>query len=252
MSDQGKSNIQAFGAGLFGFVAVIAIGGGALMVHRSQQRKAEAQPVAAGAPIDLGSSMPRAPMSPRPQKERRAESPAPLLGEAEENEALEAPAAPADESNAASPSPEAAPKARSSSRLETTAHLAADGGGSTARAVVSNTVEKEAAPAAKKAAGKKAPLSLDPAAASAVASVHYGATSRSELMGRAAGPVYNIKGGARQASGVTGKLAGDVTDKIAEIRRQLEASGLPADQRAKLQKELDDASKGLEAPAAAQ
>lgn len=254
MSDQGKSNVQAIGAGLLGFAVVMVIGGGALMVHRSQQAKTAHEPVAAGAPIDLGSSMPRPSMSPISHKERRAESPAPLLGETEESEAVEAAPAEAPAGGAAAPSPESAPRARPSSRLETTAHLAADAGRSTAVGVVGNTLapEKEAAaPAPKKALGKKAPLTIDPAAG-AVASVHYGATSRSELMGRAAGPVYNMKGGGRQTGGVTGKLAGDVSDKIVEIRRQLEASGLPADQRAKLQKDLDEASKGLEAPAAAQ
>lgn len=255
MSDQGKSNVQAIGAGLLGFAVVMVIGGGALMAHRSQQAKTAQQPVAAGAPIDLGASMPRPSLSPISHKERRAESPAPLLGETEESEAVEAAPAEAPSSAPAAPSPESAPRARPSSRLETTAHLAAEAGRSTAVGVVGNTLapEKEAAaPAPKKALGKKAPLTIDPAAGAAVASVHYGATSRSELMGRAAGPVYNMKGGGRQTGGVTGKLAGDVSDKIVEIRRQLEASGLPADQRAKLQKDLDDASKGLEAPAAAQ
>ncbi|MDD5302341.1 MAG: hypothetical protein PHS14_04455 [Elusimicrobia bacterium] len=242
MSEQSKSNFQAFGAGLLGFVAVLAIGGGALLVRSSQQAKAGSRPVAAAEPIDLGSSMPRPSMSPASvQKERRAESPAPLMGAEDESEGAEAPA---EASAAAASSPESAPPAKSPApRLEVTQHLDKPGNGSSATAIVRNT----AAPEKPAKAFSHKTLKLDPAgmAPASVASVHYGVTSRSELMGRAAGPVYNFKGkGAVGGSGATGQLADEVNAKVAEIRRQLEASGLPADQRAKLQKELDEAVKG--------
>jgi len=247
MSEQNQSNVQAFGAGLLGFVVVMAIGGGALMVRSSQQAKAGARPEAAGAPIDLGSSMPRPSLSPiSAQEERRAQSPAPLMGEVEESEGPEAPAA--ESAGAAVSSPESAPNAQSpASRLEVTQHLDKTGNGSSATAIVKNTLVPEEPP---KAAGKKAALKLGPAGGGAVASVHYGVTNRSELMGRAAGPVYNIKGGSgKVGSGATGKMADEVNARIAVIQKQLEAAGLPAEQRTKLQKDLEDAIKGVAGPA---
>ena len=253
MSDQTQSNVQAFGAGLLGFVVVMAIGGGALMVRSSQQTKAGARPEAAGAPIDLGSSMPRPSLSPvSAQKERRAQSPAPLTGEVEEAAASEAPAA---ESGAAAAvaSPRSAPNAQTpASRLEVTQHLDKPGSGSSATAVVNNTFAPEEASkaAGKKAFDKKAALKID--TAGAVASVHYGVTNRSELMGRAAGPVYNIKGGSgKVGSGEMGKMADEVNAKISDLQKQLEAAGLPADQRAKLQLDLDNVMKGVTGPAPA-
>ncbi len=252
MSEQNQSNFQAFGAGLFGFVAVMAIGGGALMVRSSQQAKAGARPEAAAAPIDLGSSMPRPSLSPvSAQKERREQSPAPLTGEVEEAEASEAPAV--GSASGAAASPESAAKAQSSApRLEVTQHLDKPGNGSSATAIVNNTLAPEEAPRAadKKALGKKAAPKVDPAGGGAIASVHYGVTNRSELMGRAAGPVYNVKGGSGKVdSGATGKMAADVNAKISEIQKQLESAGLPAEQRAKLQKNLEDVIKGVVGPA---
>jgi hypothetical protein len=251
MSEQNQSNFQAFGAGLFGFVAVMAIGGGALMVRSSQQAKAGARPEAAAAPIDLGSSMPRPSLSPiSAQKERRAQSPAPLTGEVQEE--AEAPEAPAAESSgsAATSSSRSAPNAQTpASRLEVTQHLDKPGSGSSATAIVTNTLAPEEAPkaAAKKPLDKKAALKID--TAGAVASVHYGVTNRNELMGRAAGPVYNIKGGSgKGGSGEMGKMAADVNAKISDLQKQLEAAGLPAEHRAKLQQDLDNVMKGVVGP----
>lgn len=254
MSEQNQSNVQAFGAGLLGFVVVMAIGGGALMVRSSQQAKAGARPEAAGAPIDLGSSMPRPSLSPASaQRERRAQSPAPLTGEVDEAEASEAPAAESGGAAAAGASPKSAPNAQTpASRLEVTQHLDKPGSGSSATAVVNNTLASEEAPkaAGKKAFDKKAALKID--TAGAVASVHYGVTNRSELMGRAAGPVYNIKGGSgKVGSGGMGKMADEVNAKISDLQKQLEAAGLPAEQRAKLQQDLDNVMKGVTGPAPA-
>lgn len=258
MSELTKSNVQALGAGLFGFVAVMAIGGGALLVHRSQQPKAGAPPAAAAAPIDLGSSMPRPSMAPAAQKERRAQSPAPLIGELEPAEAPEAPeAAPSVPSAAAPaessvPSPEAAPNAPSSgSRLEVTQHVGGEDASSTAVGVaaVAAAAEKPGAPLPKKAVRKAAPIP-DATAGAAIASVHYGATSRSELMGRAAGPVYNMQGSAkRPGTAAKGRMADDVTAKISDLQHQLEAAGLPPEQRSALQKKLDEVTKSVADPA---
>jgi hypothetical protein len=258
MSDQNKSNFQALGAGLVGFVAVMAVGGGVLMLHSSHQAKSAATPAPAAAPIDLTSSMPRPSMSPSGmQKERRESSPAPLIGDdgsssdessaSEATEPASAPSAPSAAPRAAAPSPESAPAAKASA-LEVARHLDAERNGSTAEAAVKNTVEEKNAPKPQsKLTGKKAPKLEVPAGDGAVASsVHYGVTNRSELMGRAAGPVYNFKGGkGGEAKAAAGKMADDADGRIADLRRQLEASGLPADQRAKLLKDLDESLKSI-------
>jgi hypothetical protein len=254
MSEQNKSNVQALGAGLIGFVAVMAVGGGALMFYSSQQSRSAATPTPAAAPIDLGSSMPRPSAPPAGfQQGRPQQSPAPLIGDDDASAAAEAPAVPAPSAApAAAPaapaaadlSPESAPAAKASA-LGVARHLDVEGRGSTAEARVANTAgedKSEAKPAAKLSRTPPKTKLVVPAGDGAVAStVHYGVTSRSELMGRAAGPVYNIKGGA-QAGGDTvanRKLATDAQGKIADLRKQLEASGLPADQREKLLKDLD-------------
>lgn len=245
MSEQNKSNFQALGAGLLGFVAVMAIGGGGLMLHSSHRAGSAAAPAPAAAPIDLGSSMP-APSLTRPsiQRERREESPAPLIGEIGEDASEGSSGAVAAE---AALSPESAPTVNFPA-LEASRHLDLEPGSSSAKAVVKNTVEaKKAAAAAPPARKAPAPRLEAAAGDGAVASsVHYGVTSRSELMGRAAGPVYNIKGakGGGSTAG-TGKMADDADGKMADLRRQLEASGLPEDQRAKILAELDAARKGV-------
>ncbi len=244
MSDQGKSNFQAFGAGLLGFVAVMAIGGGALMVHNSQQAKSAAMPAAAAAPIDIGAA-PRAMMGASSvQKEGRAESPAPLLGADEEP--VEAAAAPAGApaaapATAAASATQAAAKAKSAApSLEPIQHQDMSGHGSTAEAIVKNTLapKKEHKGLAKKSSNVEATA----VAPTSLASVHYGVTSRNELMGRAAGPVYNIKGGAKGAAAVNSKMAGDTSASIADLKAQLEKAGLPAEQRALILKQLESAN----------
>ncbi len=253
MSDQTKSNLQTFGAGLLGFVAVVAIGGGALMLRSSGQPPAGSKPVPAAEPIDLGASMPRPPESSAlVRRENRVQSPAPLIGAEGESDAAEAPAAGGRvDAAAAAPSPESRNGDTSAARLEATAHSDSSAGGSTAAAVVKNTVAHKKEKTAKLAVKKTALARMEPAAGGgdAVASVHYGVTSRSELMGRAAGPVYNFKGaGGKAGSVAAGKMA-DAGGKIADLRKQLDAAGLPADQRAKMLQDLDQAMKDLAAPA---
>ena len=253
MSDQNKSNFQAFGAALLGFVAVMAVGGGALMVYSSQQAKVGARAVAAGEPIDLGSSVQRPPSV---LKEQRADSPAPLVGEEDGSEVAQtsvseavadgAASAPQSVTNAQA-SAQSNSEAQAASRLVVTQHLDKPGNGSSATAIVKNIPNPEKAP---KAVSKKSAVKIAQTgggtATGAVASVHYGVTSRNELMGRAAGPVYNFKGGASKgASGAAGKTGGELKTKISDLKGQLEAAGLPAEERAKLMKDLEDANKNL-------
>lgn len=259
MSEQTQSNFQALGAGLLGFVAVMAVGGGAMLVHRSHLAKAGAPPAAAAAPIDLGSDAPR-PIVPPARAERRAQSPAPLIGDTGPEEAEAEAPAPAAAARAAArapepaaPSPEAAPRQEPRTRLQIAEHAESSPGGTSAAAAVAQAEPSEhpKAPAPLKRAAKKAAAAADPADA-AVASVHYGATSRSELMGRAAGPVYNMKGGGpRPTNAATSKMAGDATAQIADLRKQLDAASLVPEDRAKLQAQLDEAVKRMSGAAAA-
>jgi hypothetical protein len=269
MSEQNKSNFQAFGAGLLGFVAVMAVGGGALVLHSSHQAKAPPKPVAAAEPIDLNAATPPEPAAPgAPQKERRADSPAPLMGSDEETEIAEAPAAAqavaasapaaaaataATSATAEASSPESAPNTRpAAQRLQTTQHSDLHGSAHSSAAAVAANPEPVARKGLKPGGAKRPLAKLAPqtnAPAPSIASVHYGVTSRDELMGRAAGPVYNIKGASAPAKakpGEGGKLASDMNQRLAELQGQLDDNpALSPAQREEIQKELTDLKKGV-------
>lgn len=252
MSDQSKSNIQALGAGFLGFVAVVTVGGGLMLMHSSRQAQSSAKPAPAAAPIDLGSSggLPAAASSSMP-RERRAESPAPLIGDEGKLEPDSSPSSSAAPSAAAKAAAGQA-KAASAPALKPTEHLKADGASTSAAAIVKNTIEAEKP--AKAADEKLVPAAKlpEPSGAGAVASsVHYGVTDRSELMGRAAGPVYNFKGtGGTANSGAAAAAAqSDVQAKLAGLKKQLEDSNLPAEQRAAILKQLAAADPAGAAPA---
>lgn len=238
MSEQSRSNFQAAGAGLLGFIAAMAIGGGALFLRSSPR----ARPAASS--IDLGSSMPIPAMSSAlVQTERRAQSPSPLIGAEDESDKSQAPAGAVDAPTGGAVPSEAAPSAQASSpRLETIRHLDAQGGGSSATTVVKNSAAPEMAaePAGKKVAPR---LKLTGRGSAAIAAVRYGGTSRDGLMGRASGPVYNFKGAGKGASAATARMADGVSSQVAGIQGQLESSDLPGDQRAKFQKDLAEANK---------
>ena len=250
MSDQSKSNVQALGAGFLGFIAVVTVGGGLMMLHSSRQTQSAAKPAAA--PIDLSSSMslpaPASPaVAPAVRRESRAESPAPLIGEQDSIESVPAPSASAAPSDA---SKAAAGQAKAGSALKPTEHLQAKGG-STAEAVVKNTIEKEKAVAkTDKKPVPDAKLVETPGASAVASTVHYGVTDRSELMGRAAGPVYNFKGGgaAKDSSAAASAAQGDVKAKLAGLKKQLQDSTLPAEQRDSILKQLEAAGEPANEP----
>ena len=247
MSEQNKSNVQALGAGLIGFIAVMAVGGGAMLLHSSLQSKAPIR--AAAAPIDLAAPAKLQRPFARPQHEARAESPAPLVGSEDESTPARASGASAVP-GAGDVSVPRDDKSAKGAALEVAGHLDATGSGSSAKSEV-----KAAAVAAKalKKPGRKAAAKAEAPDTAALASVHYGVTSRSELMGRAAGPVYNIAGGSAKGSTAgRGKLAGDFKDTITDLQRKLEAAGMPAEQRASLQKELAEATKNMGDPGTTQ
>jgi hypothetical protein len=259
MSEQSRSNFQAFGAGLLGFIAVMAVGGGVLMLHSS--RRASPKPVPAAEPIDLATATPLDPTVPAaPFKERRLESPAPLIGSDDEAEIAGNRAAPAAAASIPAPafSPENDAKAMAAAvedaaiaerRLKPGEHLDATGHSSAAAVVAKDTPAGRKA--AKAAAAKKPAAKLAPVAAPAasIASVHYGVTSRDELMGRAAGPVYNIKGASASPKSKPeerGKMASDMNARLADLQSRLDGdTNLTPAQRADIQKELADVKKGV-------
>ncbi|UPT73518.1 MAG: hypothetical protein M0D55_16865 [Elusimicrobiota bacterium] len=171
MSEQNKSNLQALGAGLVGFAAVVAIGGGALFVHSKLLGGASAsRPAPAAAPIDLGSSMPRpsAPLS-----ERREQSPAPLVGGGESIEAAapaEARAGSADAAQSARAASAAPARADGRPALKASEHLTAEASTSAEARVGEKPKDAEKAPAK---------LAKKPAAAAPSGDGASGATRRS-------------------------------------------------------------------------
>jgi hypothetical protein len=78
--------------------------------------------------------------------------------------------------------------------------------------------------------------------------VHYGVTNRNELMGRAAGPVYNFSGGGKggDTAGKGQVAGGDPKAQIADIKKQLDSANLPPEQRASLLKQLDAAGEAAD------
>lgn len=254
MSEQNKSNFQALGAGFLGFAVVMAVGGAALMLHNSHQAKLAAHPAAAAAPIDIGSASPRPMQGLGAPKEQREGSPAPLMGDQSSAESSPAPvagAAAAGRSSqpagfggrtAATPAAQTAQAEAAGSALGVDEHLSASGNGSTAEASVKNTLHAKQAHKTKKGATTAtAGAAKDAAGSDAIASVHYGVTNRNELMGRAAGPVYNFQG-AGKGGDTAGKGAmADPKAQIADIKKQLEGANLPPEQRAALIRQLDAA-----------
>ena len=225
--------MKALIVGLLSFAVVAALGGAAVTNYFLP-----ATPPAFGSSAVERGEMPAKPFASRAKAENAAAADAPR-----EASAAAATSRPAD---APASSLALAPK------LEVSEHLDATGGGSSAELRFKDKVVDEekvlearaAAAVVKKARGAAKPDGRDAAVAS---SVHYGVTSRSELMTRANGPVSNFKGRRAKTNAPVGTLAGDAGAKLADIQKQLDAATLPEADRAKLKKELDPLSKDLEA-----
>lgn len=266
MSEQGKSNLQVFGAGAGAFALVVAIGGAALAAYSKLMAAAPAAPAAA--PIDITAhAVPGAVASSRGSSERRAESPAPLIGDmAEPGEGSEL-----DDALSASPSkaaavqraeggPVAASAAPAAPKLQRVESLKAEGASTTA-AVEVKTVAAEKKD--EKKDGKKAKndgvaqitaseSAAAPRGEALASTVQYGVTDRSALMGRAAGPVYNLKGGApKQSQAARMKGADSAAAKLEEARQSASKAPLTSEEKALLDEQLKKAGETL-APAGAQ
>ena len=76
--------------------------------------------------------------------------------------------------------------------------------------------------------------------------VHYGVNSRSELMGRAAGPIFNFKGrGAKKAETSDGNILSQVATQIEEARKQVEGSSLDDKTKKDLSEKLQLVNDGI-------
>ena len=217
MTENGKSQIQTVAAAMLGFVLIVGVGALTLM-SRGGSAKAPSQ---ASHPSSIPVAPPSAPMPPA-----ASSLPDQQAGEAEEYASSPAPVLPSVMKEAL---PAAAPPRPAA--LVVTQHLEATQTTS-AKATVA------AAPAAKPAALPKqgrefvTPKLVAPRNGSIASSVHYGVSSRSELMGRAAGPVYNFKGrGAKKTAPADSKIGGQATTQIKEAQEQVEKSAL--DEKAK-------------------
>lgn len=225
MTDNGKSQIQTIVSAMLGFVLVVGVGALAVMSRGGSAKS----PSSASHP----SSIPTAPAA-EPALPAAAPAAAGVAGASSPQPVLPSVMADKVSQEAASSEPAAQPAVSPKpAALVVTQHLEAT-------QTTSAKVEVAAAPAAP-AAKKMEPLAtrefvtpkLAPTKNAGIASsVHYGVSSRSELMGRAAGPVYNFKGrGAKKADASGSKIGGEAATQIEEAQRQVEGSAL--DEKAK-------------------
>lgn len=245
MSEQTKSNVQVIGAGLMGFVAVVGAAG-LLYTQLSGRRAAPSAQAGLSAPAASGMT------ASRPGFAAPASSPAPLIGSAAEDVAAET-SAPADSAaraaEVAGRADAEAADAEALRSLEASRHSGRGENTSDARAQVEKTAVAGTKPAPAPApAAKPVPrIRLDKSGArgSIASSVHYGVTSRSELMGRAAGPVYNFTGRSVAGQPRLAELSGQAHGKLADVEKSIDESTLTAEQKREVKARLKDVREGV-------
>jgi hypothetical protein len=246
MNDQGKkSSIQTLGAGLLGFVAIVGLGSLVILHHGGAAVKA---PAAAYAPVDAypgaaapaRAARPSLAAAPLGASGSAVSSPAPLL-----SDDARVSAGPAIANPAASGAAPNAPETSAAPKLVAGRHL----DGSSSASSSASASSSEANPKSSRALARKpfaAPkLDLSKNQGTIASTVHYGVSSRAELMGRAAGPVYNFSGkGAGQQSGQVaadnaGPTTADALQRVDAAQKQIEASDASAEDKAKINKDLN-------------
>ena len=250
MSDQEKkSSIQALAAGLLGFVGVVGLGG-ALILHHGG---ASVEPSASYPPVDADSGL-RAPVRAAPGSPAEvspgpaSSSPAPLLSDdaRDEGSASAASAATAGSPASAGMTSAAVGSTSSAAKLVADSTLGGEGSASSSASASVSTAAVAAAAKAKNSTGNAflAPkLDLSKNQGTIASTVHYGVSDRHELMGRAAGPVYNFSGRSGQSQG--GQVAADNTAAAGAIRqidaaeKEIDSSGVAASDKAKIDQTLN-------------
>jgi hypothetical protein len=249
MADQLKrSSIFNLASGILGFVSVVGLGSLVILHHGGAAAKPHVVPYAS---VDAGAASrapePGAVLSAAPLAPSQApvSSPAPLIpSEALVGAAAAAPT-PAAPAAAASGDVGIAAAANAAPKLVVGRHLeAASSASSSASASVAAAPKSKASAASPKKAFLPPKLDLSKDQGIVASRVHYGVSSRAELMGRAAGPVYNFAGrgagqalGAQIAAGSAG--AAGAIRQVNDAQKQIDASDVPADEKAKLDKNLD-------------
>lgn len=247
MTAHAKMQFQTLGAGVLAFAVVVGLGSLVLLHHGGA---AVAAPVSAYAPVDAASAFAVPARAVRPASDPAASSPAPLLTDEERPADAAAPAA-SVAPGASTPvtTPAAAPKLVVSRHLDVSSSA-----GSSAAA--GSTPPKPKLAAAKKAfvAPK---LDLSKSQGTVASTVHYGVASRSELMGRAAGPVYNFAGkaaGQQKAEVAAGSMAPDVAagtagalQQVDKAQKQLDSSNVAPEDKAKLDQNLNQVRQSVNA-----
>jgi hypothetical protein len=245
--EEQKAQFQLIAAGIVGFVGVVAAGAFLLL---SGGAKAPSSSDTAAIPRGLS--------TPPPSRSLRVGAPAgratPAVASStarllpdESRSAAGAAGLPSRVAASAGSSAPAAPDAAAEPHLVATPHLdVSSSAHSSARVSVASARKARGAPAAPQA---QTEVDAAPKAAAvkfnsrAVASIHYGVSDRSQLMGNAAGPVYNFAGvtTAKNAAAL-GRIAGQ--DVAQELRDQLGGANLSPEDRARLQKALENAENG--------
>lgn len=254
MTEQGKAQIQMVGAGLVGFAIVVGGGGALLVLPHGGSSSRPAASIAVTAPTSSALSVPvpatagvttGAPMG---EASAAASSPAPILPESAREET---PAPAAVVAAAKAPVATAAPAPASSfNKLVASQHL--DGGSSaSSSASASAAAFKPKADKPMKKPFLAPKLDLSKTQSAVASSVHYGVTGRSELMGRAAGPVYNFSGKDAGAGQAVQVAAGSMGQQVDAAEAQVDSSGLNDHDKAVLSGQLNKAKQAVTATAAA-
>lgn len=234
MTEQGKAQIQALAAGVASFVAVVGVGA-YLILPRGETVKAPE--TAAPAPVsEAALAIPRSAESIRAAETASAATPATPASPAP----LPPSAAPVAVMGGSAGAPAAAAKTVPS--LPFMKPLppadAREPASSSARVTVKNVEFPKKDESAQKAfvAPK---LDLTKNQGTIASTVHYGVSSRADLMSRATGPVNNFSKKPLGQGLKAGAATKQAMMKVEEAQTQIDGAGLEADQKAKLDSNLD-------------
>lgn len=241
MSEQTKSNFQMIGAGFMGFVAVVGAAG--LLFSQFSGRSAAPQ-AALSAPESHRASNALSMTASRVTADKPASSPAPMTGYADDDAADQTAADAAAAAAGVNAADAAVAQQTSLGALGDPRYAGKGETTSSARAEAKNIA---AAPKAEPEAKPVPRIKLDKnqARGSIASSVHYGVTSRSELMGRAAGPVYNFTGRSVAGNPRIAELAGSAQGKIADAEKKIDASDLTPEQKRDMKQRLQNARESV-------
>jgi hypothetical protein len=251
MTEQGKAQIQMVGAGLVGFAIVVGGGGALLVLPHGGSSSHTAVSTAVATPSASALSVPSATTAgvtagtPVGEASAASSSPAPILPDSA-REAAPAPSVAAAVTNApAAPAP-----ASSFNKLVASQHIDS-GSSATSSASASAAAFKPKADKPMKKPFLAPKLDLSKTQSAVASSVHYGVTGRSELMGRAAGPVYNFSGKDAGAGQAVQVAAGSMGQQVDAAEAQVDSSGLNDHDKAVLSSQLNKAKQAVTATAAA-